>query len=214
METPIVNQSPTPVATKKRGEKKWLLWGLIGFTAILLITALVLFFQLKKPVTPPLPPKPTPQLPPVQQVVPENVCELSFTVAVSPSPSPSTSPSPSPSVSPSPSPSPSASPEPTACFDTCDNDAECKTDLRCLAVGGDKRCVNPSCTSETDCACPEAAASPSPSTTTVIVYASPSPTLVAQTKGGQPELPEAGITGPAVLGVAAGLLMILLALLF
>ncbi|MCG2692431.1 hypothetical protein L6272_06470 [Microgenomates group bacterium] len=72
-----------------------------------------------------------------------------------------------------------------------------------MTVGGDKRCVNPSCTSETDCAWPEAVASPSPS-----------PTLVAQTKGGQPELPEAGIAGPAVLGVAAGLLMILLALLF
>jgi len=37
---------------------------------------------------------------------------------------------------------------------------------------------------------------------------------VAQTKGGQPELPEAGIAGPAVLGVAAGLLMILLGILF
>ena len=230
----------------KTTNKKWLLWGLIGFTAILLTTALVLFFQLKKPVALPPPPlpKPTaaPQLPPVQLVVPENVCELSFTVTASPSPSPS------------------PSPEPTVCFDTCVNDVECKTGLICRTVGGDKRCVNPDCTSETDCSCPgvkktcfdkcesdndcessrrcmtipntndkrcvnpscisesdcnceQTLVSPSPSPST-IAYASPSPSLIAQTKGGQPELPEAGFAGPAILGVVAGLLMILLGLLF
>ncbi len=78
----------------------------------------------------------------------------------------------------------------------------------------DKRCVNPACISDTDCSCPTASPSPSPSPSTPITYASPKPSLVAQTKGGQPELPEAGITGPAVLGVSAGLLLILLGLLF
>ncbi|MFH0942621.1 MAG: hypothetical protein V1810_00415, partial [Candidatus Beckwithbacteria bacterium] len=79
----------------------------------------------------------------------------------------------------------------------------------------DKRCVNPSCISESDCSCEQAQVSPSPSpSATIITYASPRPSLVAQTKGGQPELPEAGIAGPAILGVSVGLLMILLALLF
>ncbi len=367
----------------KTTNNKWLLWGLIGFTGILLVTAIILFLQLKKPTAPLPPPKPkaSPTLPTVKQTQPENVCELTFSVrpkyclstsidlnnlspgekavfsSVSntsinfftyalynrdneyspgnpkpicvtqggdnsdqddcpagthhlifqdPNSSSRTSgfrtvnyedifvidknndfgrvsniqvnayfmiqggqislPEPNcvayiASVEASPSPSP----EPTACFDTCDNDSQCQTDLRCMTVGGDKRCVNPDCSEETDCSCAEAkmacydkcqndndcasgrrcmtipntndkrcvnsdcisendcsceqalvSPSPSPSTTTVIVYASPSPPPPAGrlTKGGQPELPEAGIVGPAVLGVSAGLLMIILGLLF
>lgn len=196
------------------------MWGLIGFTIILLITAVILFLQLKKPAAPaPLAsprPKASPTLPTVQQTELENVCEVSFTVTAPASPSPS------PSVSPSPSPSP----EPITCFDTCNIDSDCEADLKCMTVGGDKRCVNPSCSSETDCVCADASPSPSPSASphasitpspSAITYAPPAtapspPTTI--TKGGQPELPEAGFIGPAVLGVSAGLLMMLLGLLF
>ena len=64
--------------------KKWLIWGLIGFTVILIITAIVLFFQLRQPAPSPAPrPRPTasPQLPPIQETTTEEVCSLSFTVA-------------------------------------------------------------------------------------------------------------------------------------
>ncbi|MCG2691621.1 hypothetical protein L6272_02195 [Microgenomates group bacterium] len=271
-------------------DNKWLLWGLIGFTGILLVTAIILFFQLKKPAVPlPSPkPKPTaaPQLPPVQQAAPENVCQVSFTIAelkctdiiMTPASNIITSGEKrnlkaqvtggsgtythawtvttnktnkgalsSTTTNPTDWTAPGSLTDPqswtikdtitdtsttlqtvtcektlnftglTACFDTCDNDIDCETDLRCMTVGGDKRCVNAGCTNETDCTCTtEASPSPSPLPST-ITYASPTtaptpPTTL--TKGGQPELPEAGITGPAVLGVAAGLLMILLALLF
>lgn len=237
----------------KKNNNKWLLWGLIGFTVILLATAIVLFFQLKQPTKTTTPsPQPRasikPQAPSIKQATGEGVCELSFTVTASPSPSPSVSPSPSPS----------SSPTPNACFDTCSTDDECKvtnSSWRCMTVSGDKRCVNPSCTNETDCTCTEdkkacwdkcqndndcesswrcmtipntndkrcvnaacisetdcsCNASPSP---TPITYASPSPVVVAQTKGGQPVLPQAGNNTAAVLGVSTGILLILGALLF
>lgn len=231
-----------------KNDKKWLLWGLIGFTLILLLTAVVLFIQLKKPAAPlPTPqPKPvaSPKMPAVKEVGGEGVCELSFTVSASPSPSPS------------------PSPQLTVCFDKCEADNDCQTSLRCLTVAGDKRCVNPNCSEDIDCQCPgekkscfdkcendndcadsrkcmtipgtndrrcinpicitdsdcscdqtQASPSPSPSPRTITTYASPSPTVAAQTKGGQPVLPVAGNLTPAVLGVSAGLGLILWALL-
>ena len=183
--------------------KKWLIWGLIGFTAILLVTAVILFFQLKQPAPTASPrPRPTasPQLPPIQETTTEEVCSLSFTVAASPSPSPS----------PSASPSPSPSPQPTACFDTCDSDANCEADLRCLTVSGTKRCVNPSCTEDADCICasPGPSASPSPSASPQ-AKASASPTAIAQAPA---QLPQAGVSAPLVLGVSAGILLMLLGL--
>lgn len=228
-------------------DNKWLLGGLIGFTGILLATAIVLFIQLKQPSQPlPTPqPKPvaSPQVPPIKQVEPEAVCELSFTVVTSPSPSPS------PSVSPSPSPSPQL----TACFDKCSSSNDCEDSLSCLTVGGDKRCVNPNCSEDTNCVCPgtqkacfdkcensndcadnrtcltipgtndkrcvnsacvtesDCACNASP---TPITYNPPASVPPAQTKGGQPVLPQAGVSGPAILGVSAGLLLIIGALLF
>lgn len=181
-------------------DKKWLIWGLIGFTAILLATAVVLFFQLKQPGPAPTPrPKPaaSPKTPPVQETTTEEVCSLSFTV------------SPSPSPSASPSPSPSASPQPTACFDTCDSDAQCEEDLRCTSVSGTKRCVNPSCTEDADCSC----ASPNPSPS---APASPNPSASPQAnlpKASPPALPQAGVNTPMVLGVSVGILMMLVGLL-
>ena len=187
--------------------KKWLIWGLIGFTAILLITAVVLFFQLRQPEPGPTPrPRPTasPQLPPVQETTTEEVCSLSFTVTASPSPSPS------PSTSPSPSPSPA----PITCFDTCDSDAQCESDLRCMSVGGTKRCDNPSCTEDADCTCASPGPSPSPSQSPSASPKPPSSPAPSASPQAQAQLPEAGVSAPLVLGVSAGILMMLLGLVF
>lgn len=195
---------------KAKGEKKWLLWSLIGFTGILVITAVVLFMQLKKPAEAPTPkpkPKASPVVPPVKQVSGEGVCEVAFNIVPSPSPSPSVSPSPSPSVSPSPSPSPPA----IACFDQCSEDADCTGDLRCMDVVGVNRCVNADCPEDIDCVCPGTSPSPSPSTPPGSSPV-PSPSPIARVP--EPELPEAGISAPAVLGVSAGLLLMIFGLLF
>ena len=180
-----------------KNNNKWLIGGLIGFTAILLTTAVVLFFQLKQPAPTPSPtpkPRPTtsPQLPQVQETTTEEVCSLSFTVGASPSPSPSPNPSPSPS--------PSPSPQPITCFDTCSSDAECEADLRCQSVSGTKRCVNPSCSEDADCSC------------AVAEVAHPSP-LASLPKASPPALPQAGVNTPMVLGVSVGILMMLVGLL-
>ena len=157
----------------------------------------------------------------------------------------SSSPSPSLLPNPSVSPTPGVSPSPNVCFDTCGSDSDCPSSLRCMTVSGDKRCVNPNCTNETDCTCATSKAEcwdkcqndndcvsscrcmnipgtndkrcANPSCVSQsdcncnVAYASASP---AQTKGGQPTLPQAGVSGPAVLGVSAGLLMLLGGLLF
>lgn len=229
---------------------KWLLGGLIGFTVILLATAVWLFVQLKQttPVTPSPKPKVSasvqPETPGIEEVTAVEVCAIGFIVTASASPS--TSPSTSPSAS------PSTSPEPIACFDQCVSNDDCDGNLKCQTVGGEKRCVNPSCPEDTNCVCPEDAkvcydkcensndcpenltcetipntndrrcvnsacvlesdclcpTSASPST---IAYNPPASTV---TKGGQPVLPQAGLPGPAVLGISTGLLLILGALLF
>ena len=286
------------------------MWGLIGFTLILLATAVILFFQLKKPTPAPTPkPKASPQTVPIQQQQTGGVCELSFTVAASPSPAPQCvpqafvggsietgsnnttivkcnygkvidcmtleiiinntpvacvfneliatvgsftcdipfntvtqascntfvgsennccaeanlvqkgSPSPAPSASPGASPSPSASPSLIACFDTCDNDSQCMSGLRCMTVSSQKRCVNAACTEDTDCSCaspvpsasPQASASPGAS---VQPQPSVSPRLIARASPAPAALPKAGGNTPLVLGVSAGILMMLLGLLF
>jgi hypothetical protein len=204
----MINNTAKTAAPKS---KKGLLWGLIGFTVILVVTAVVLFLRLNQAAvpTPSVKPKASaPVTPPVQQATTGNVCELAFNIAASPSPSPSpsVSPSPSPSVSPSPSPSP------TACFDTCDSDADCEEDLRCMDVSGTKRCVNPTCPEDADCVCASTPPSPSPSASV-----SPSPrasVTPSVSPSAQPQLPQAGVNGPMVLGVSAGVLMMLAGLLW
>lgn len=208
----ITNTTIQPQPQIKK-DNKWLLWGLIGFTIILLITAIILFIQLKQPVPAPTPkPKASPQTVPVQQQQTEGVCTLSFTVTVSPSVSPS--PSPSASPSPSVSPSPSASPAPIACFDTCVSDTECESGLRCMTIASEKRCVNPECKEDTDCSC----TSPSPSASTQAqVSASPAASQIASVPRASvapAALPQAGGNTPLVLGISAGILMMILGLLF
>ena len=224
---------------ENKNNKKWLIWGLIGFTVILLVTAVVLFFQLKQPTPSPTPkPKPvaSPQVPGIQETTAVEVCSLSFTIVASPSPSPS------------PGTSPSPSPQPIGCFDTCSSDADCEDDLRCMTVGSTKRCVNPSCDTDADCVCAEdlktcwekcqndndceskwscmtvpgtndkrcvnsACASDSDCTCTearVTTSPRPSPTPRAE----QPALPTAGVNTPMVLGISTGILMMLVGLLW
>lgn len=102
-----------------------------------------------------------------------------------------------------------------SCFDTCDDDLDCEDEMRCMSVSGTNRCVNPSCPNDADCTCPGASPSPSPSVSpspTPLTQASPSSSPIARVD--QPELPEAGVSAPAVLGVSVGILMVLLGLLF
>lgn len=99
------------------------------------------------------------------------------------------------------------------CFDQCTSDDQCEGDWRCMTYPGtdDKRCLNAECVEESDCSCAVTQASPSPqaSPPSQLAQASPAPP-----RAGQPELPEAGVPTPAVLGVSAGLLLMLLGLLF
>jgi len=179
---PKTPKSVKPGSTKNE-DKKWLLWGLIGFTGILLITAVVLFFQLRKPVSaPPVPkarPKASPVTPEVKQVTGEGVCEVAFNIG------------------------------PTPCSEECTSSTQCDTGLECLDVGNGMMCLNPSCTAEVDCVCPGITPSPSPSPPGAPMdIPSPSPRVE------QPQLPEAGVSAPAVLGVSAGLLLVVFGLLF
>lgn len=197
-------QVKTPAVIQPKKDKKWLVWGLIGFTGILLITAVILYGQLKKPTASPLPtPRPvaSPEIPPIQEAgVADMVCELRFTVEASPSPSPS----------------PTPSPPPSTCFDSCESDTDCVDELRCMSVSGEYRCVESDCPDEVDCVCPGESPSPSPPASEE-PPSSPLPpgeSLPPITKGGQPELPEAGVATPAVLGASIGILLVVLGLLF
>jgi len=225
---------------KGKGDKKWMLWGLIGFTGILLITAVILFLQLRKPAEEALPPRPVAspraEIPEVKQAEPEGVCEMSFTITASPSPTPT------------PTPSASPSPPPTACFDTCEIDSDCDGDLRCMNDPGEYRCVNDACPEDSDCDCDAEELvcfdrceldSECPGDLRCMTYpgtsdsrclnadcreesdcgcpgATPPPRVTPSpiVRAPEPELPVAGVSAPAVLGVSAGLLLVLFGLLF
>jgi len=99
--------------------------------------------------------------------------------------------------------------EKISCYDDgCTADSDCEGDLRCQPISGVNRCVNATCDEDIDCVCPVASPSPSPSP----LGGNPSPSPIARVPG--PELPEAGFSDPAVLGVSAGLLLVIFGLLF
>lgn len=102
-----------------------------------------------------------------------------------------------------PTPTPTAppatpTPTPASCNNTCSVDSDCKSGLDCVSG----KCRNPSCTSETDCVC----ATPAPATPTPT-----SPPIVQATP--EPSLPDAGIPTPTLVGLAAGSLLLMLAIL-
>ena len=128
----------------------------------------------------------------------QNSCVTTFTVAEapqpSPSPSPSVSPSPSASVRPSvsPSPSPSSSGELASCGDSCQVDIDCSGSLICV----NDKCVNPQCTSDSDCVCSVGGPARTPTPT-------PEPAE-------EVALPEAGISLPTLGLLGAGLTTLIL----
>ena len=289
---PAMPTTPTPpVPIVNSGDKKWMLWGLISFTVILLITAVILFVQLNKPIS--TLPQPTqtqePQVVPVKQAAIEGPCELSFSVEplactdiiVTPSSTSVTSDeerdleavvtggsgtythswtttsngtdlgsldtavsNPTTWTAPSDLGDPqtwtvmdtitdtSVIPQTVdcevefeftgliTCFDVCEINSDCEPQWSCMDVSGVNRCVEPSCPENSDCLCaspspspvsspspsPEVSPSPSPEAPDI----SPSPIVRVE----QPELPEAGVAAPAVLGVSAGVLLMILGLLF
>ncbi len=95
----------------------------------------------------------------------------------------------------SPTPTPTATPtaSPTATPVSCNNSCSANTDCSGGLVCNGGMCRNTSCTSETDCTC---------------AVVSPTPTGTAA-----PELPNAGISAPTLIGGAAGILLLLGALL-
>ena len=135
-----------------------------------------------------------------------DACLVSFDLAAvetaSPSASPSLSPSPSASASASPSGSatasptatPTSTPQPTplSCGDTCTSNADCTNNMVCSTSGGVSVCRNPSCLSATSCIC---------ATATPVAGVTP-----------EPELPVAGISYPTIIGVFAGIILLVGAL--
>ena len=278
-----------PEKAKKAGnDKKWLLWGLLGFTGILVVTAVILFLQLKKPASTPTPkprPKASPVVPPVKQVTGEGVCEVAFsleeeedlvctsitmdpndttveesderelTAIVTGGATPythswtisstgsngtlsSTTTNPTDWTAPGTLSADqtwtitdtitdsSTTPQTTtcsvslsyseedelACFDSgCTSDDDCDGSLRCQDVAGVDRCVNAECPNDIDCICPGTSPSPSPSSPP---KGAPDPSPVPSPRVEDPALPEAGVSAPAVLGVSAGLLLVIFGLLF
>ena len=226
METPPVPVPPVPPKDKPpKKEKKWMLWGLIGFTVILLVTAVFLFLQIRKPESEVLPPvkqtEPEEEvLPPVKQTEPEGVCELTFTVAslICYDECDTNADCDSSLICDEvdgvnrcinyecPEESDCICEEiPITCYDECETNADCDSSLICDDVDGTLRCVNYECPEESDCICP--GASPSP-------RASLPPGASPIARGEQPELPEAGVATPAVLGISVGILLVILGLLF
>lgn len=92
----------------------------------------------------------------------------------------------------SPSPSPSPSPELSSCGDSCNVDIDCAGSLICV----NDKCVNPQCTSDSDCICSVGGPARTPT---------PTPETVEEV-----ELPEAGISLPTLGLLAAGLTTLLL----
>ncbi len=104
--------------------------------------------------------------------------------------------SPTPTPTATPTGSPTATPTtPPTCNSSCTANSDCMGGRVCNAGS----CRNQSCTGETDCICAVGSATPRPTTT-----ASGTPA---------PELPNAGISAPTLIGGAAGILLLVGALL-
>ena len=172
--------------------KKPLIIGVLIVTAVLAAIALITAFKLYQLGLEKIIPKKEREI--FQEAPEEYLCRINFIVEATPSASPSPSPSP---ISPS-----------YGCWDQCNYNYQCLSNLECLEVNNVNRCVNPSCREETDCVCSEYLPSPSPSPVTYVPGESPSsPQQLPQ------ELPEAGVLSPTLFFAIGGLLLIGLGLL-
>ena len=151
------------------------------------------------------------EIPFIAQQEGAGVCELTFNIGGEPSPSPSDEPSPTPSEEPSQDPSPN--PE---CWEECNpSDNDCSGSLECQNVSGVNRCVNPSCSTESDCQCPGTSSSPSPTpgSSTPPTGGVVPPTINQQETVPTQKLPEAGIISPTLIFSIGGLTLLVLGLL-
>lgn len=97
-----------------------------------------------------------------------------------------------------PTPTPTPTPPPS-CNNTCTVDAECPSSMDCVSGS----CRNPSCSSETDCICPEVTPTPTPVKT--------NPPVSQSTP--EPSLPEAGVSTATYAGIGLGSILLIGALL-
>lgn len=172
-------------------KKNWVTVLIVLATLVLagiaIFTALRLYQLRQQPVAPTAPSsKPAAAGPSTQ-------CTTSFTLGVVPSGTASPSPTGTATASPSgtASPSPTGTPTPPlSCGDACSSNADCTNNMVC----SNGLCRNPSCLSATNCIC--ATATPTPTAT-------PSGTATAA-----PSLPESGTSYPAIIGVVAGILLL------
>lgn len=90
---------------------------------------------------------------------------------------------------------PTPTPEtPLSCGDSCTSNSDCANNMVCTSSGV---CRNPSCLNETDCLC---ATSTPAGTSTPVAGGTSTPA---------PSLPDSGTSTPAIVGAAAGILLLL-----
>ena len=133
-----------------------------------------------------------------------------------------------------PTPTPTTPPDEPSCNDNCVGNSDCPSDQIC----SDGRCRNPSCTSESDCVCPRECNSPCGSNNDCesdkvcsnglcrhpdclndsdcvcdISQPTPAPTTpptAAPRATDEPALPGAGVATPTLVGLSAGILLLII----
>lgn len=136
------------------------------------------------------------------QAAANQVCKLSFTITEGPTTTPTVTPTVTPTTTATGSGSPTATPTVTAtatatptatanpqCNNSCTLNTDCPNGLMCYITSGNTtgNCRNTSCLSESDCLCPV-------------------PTTTSTT---QPQLPDAGVSWPTILGTSLGAFVLL-----
>lgn len=175
--------------------------------------------------TPPVSPTPNTPTPTSSPIA---CTALTFKIAaVTPTPTASGS------VAPTPTPTPTSTP--VSCNNTCSLKSDCESGLVCTSGS----CRNPSCNSQTNCTCPTPTATPTakplvscnngctdhtdcasglvcysgacrnPNCTNITNCTCP---ITTTTQEPEPELPNAGTSLPTILGISAGVFMLIIAL--
>jgi len=194
------------------------------FTVVLVIAIGLTVYRMsqKESVAPTAPEsKPKAEAVPTHEVG----CELAFNAGgATATPTPTGSPTPTGTLTPTVTPTLTATPVP-GCYDECETDDDCPSDLVCEEVGGDYLCVNEECPEESNCDCPEETTpTPTPTegeeptpTPTESYEVTPTPTTYY---GEEPtptsyevKVPPAGVVENTVLVIGAGLVFLLAGLL-